>query len=57
MEKSTIKTLGKALNRELRLPEDLPFPMQKALEALAKLPVEEEQAAPAETPQKTSNGH
>jgi hypothetical protein len=56
MEKAIIKALGKVLKQELRLPEDLPFPMQKALEALAELPVEEDQAAPAKTPLKTSNG-
>ena len=56
MEKATIKALGKVLKQELRLPEDLPLPIQKALQALAELPVEVEQPT-TETPQKTSNGH
>ena len=35
MEKSTIKILGKGLKQSFRPPEDLPYPMRKALEALA----------------------
>jgi hypothetical protein len=54
MEKSTIKALGKVLKEELRLPEDLPFPIKRALQALAALPEDKESA---ETPQKASNGH
>lgn len=40
MEKSTIKGLGKGLQRTFVPPEDLPYPMRKALEALAKQPYE-----------------
>ncbi len=54
MEKSTIKALGKVLKQELRLPEDLPFPIKRALQALAELP--EDKECPAEMPQKASNG-
>jgi hypothetical protein len=41
MEKETIKALGKVLKRDLRVPEDLPYPIKKALEQLAKQPYEE----------------
>ena len=47
MEKETIKALGKVLKRELRLPEDLPYPIKKALEQLAKQPDEEEAGEPS----------
>jgi hypothetical protein len=53
MDESTIKALGKVLKEELRLPEDLPFPIKRALQALAELP-EDNQSA--ETPQKAGNG-
>jgi hypothetical protein len=56
MEKTTIKALGKVLRRELRAPEDLPYPMRKALEKLAEQPYEEEAGEP-EKPPKVSNGH
>jgi hypothetical protein len=46
MEKETIKALGKVLKRELRAPEDLPYPFKKALEQLARQPVEEEAGEP-----------
>ena len=35
MEQSTIRILGKGLKQSFRPPEDLPYPMRKALEALA----------------------
>lgn len=40
MEKSIIKSIGKGLQQEFKPPEDLPFPLQKALKALAELPAE-----------------
>lgn len=54
MEKSTIKALGKGLKQERRIPEDLPFPIQKALQALSELPEVSERQA--ETPHEASNG-
>lgn len=35
MDKTRLHVLGRRLRREFRVPDDLPFPMQKALEALA----------------------
>jgi hypothetical protein len=56
MEKETIKALGKVLKRELRAPEDLPYPIKKALEQLANQPDEEEPGEPQPLPM-ASNGH
>lgn len=56
MKKSTIKALGKGLQQEFRPPEDLPFPLQKALKALAELPAEEPEECPAEKPRQSSKG-
>jgi hypothetical protein len=55
MEKETIKALGKVLKRELRAPEDLPYPIKKALEQLAKQPYETEADEP-QPPPKAANG-
>ena len=52
MEKTTIKALGTALKKELRIMDDLPFPIEKVLQALAELP---EDKGTAETPKKASN--
>jgi hypothetical protein len=56
MKKSTIKALGKGLQQEFKPPEDLPFPLQKALKALAELPAEAAEECPAEKPRQSSNG-
>ena len=50
MEKSSIQALGRVLRHEFKPPEDLPFPLRKALEALAKLPPEPAGGAPADRP-------
>ena len=50
MEKSTIKLLGKRLKHEFHPPEDLPYPLQKALDELAKLPPESAGGAAADRP-------
>jgi hypothetical protein len=58
MEKATIKAFGTVLKQQFRPPEDLPFPLQNALQALADLP--DDKAVPAETRQKpplATNGH
>jgi hypothetical protein len=56
MEKETIKALGKVLKRELRAPEDLPYPIKKALEQLANQP-DEEVAGEPQPLSMVSNGH
>ena len=57
MEKSTIKALGKRLRQQFNPPEDLPFPLQKALNALAELPSEPDETCPAEPPRKAGCRH
>lgn len=54
MEKSTIKALGKKLRQQFTPPDDLPFPLQKALKALADLPNDPDEKCPAEPPRKAS---
>ena len=49
MEIATIKTFGKVLKQEFRPPEDLPFRVSKAFQALTDLPVKD--AEPAKSPQ------
>ena len=39
MDKPTINLIGHKLRREFRPPDDLPYPMQMALKALAHQPV------------------
>jgi hypothetical protein len=39
MDKATIYLIGHKLRKEFRPPEDLPYPMQMALKALARQPV------------------
>ena len=39
MEKFSIQALGRGLKHEFKPPEDLPFPLRKALEALASCPL------------------
>ena len=53
---TTIKALGAGLKQEFKPPEDLPFPLRKALEALAKLPPQQEGDGPLYTPPKPSFG-
>ena len=38
MDKPTINLIGHKLRREFRAPDDLPYPMQMALKALARQP-------------------
>jgi hypothetical protein len=57
MEKSTIDALGKGLKREFEPPEDLPAPLQRALEALRRLPRDSKEELPSETPPKATGGH
>ena len=56
MEKSIIKSIGKGLQQEFKPPEDLPFPLQKALKALAELPAEVAEECSGETLPKSSDG-
>lgn len=39
MDKPTINLIGHKLRREFKAPDDLPYPMQMALKALARQPV------------------
>jgi hypothetical protein len=54
MKKLTIKALSKGLQQEFRPPEDLPFPLRKALKALADLPAEPDEKCPADELRKIS---
>jgi len=55
MEKSTVALLGQGLRQEFKAPENLPFPLRKALEALAKLPAELDEESPAESAPTSAN--
>jgi hypothetical protein len=39
MDKPTFNLIGHKLRREFKAPDDLPYPMQMALKALARQPV------------------
>ena len=50
MQKFSIQALGRGLKHEFKPPKDLPFPLRKALEALAKLPPEPAGGSVADRP-------
>ena len=56
MEKFVIQALGRGLKHEFKPPKDLPFPLRKALEALAKLHPDQEGDGPLNSPPKPPSG-
>jgi hypothetical protein len=56
MDKPTIYLIGHKLRREFKAPDDLPYPMQMALKALARQPVRDgDNDNRDETPQPTGD--